>query len=155
MILFRLSSANNRGSEIANDVAYKQLYVMEAACPHLGADMSLADIEEYDGEDGEEHSAVVVCPWHRQAYLRCTPSHIVSDLVDRSCDRYDFDLATGKSETGLHACVYEVSVREPESGGEAEVWLEVPQGGTGWQLVNLRPVSEGKFVLLRPLSGMH
>lgn len=66
MILFRLSSASHHGSEAANDVAYKQLYAMEAACPHLGADMSLADIEEYCGEDGEEPSAVVVCPWHRQ-----------------------------------------------------------------------------------------
>lgn len=65
LILFRLSSINHHGPEIANDVAYKQLYAMESACPHLGADMSLADIEEYCGEDGEEPSAVVVCPWHR------------------------------------------------------------------------------------------
>ena len=62
------------------------------------------------------------------------------------CDRYDFDLATGKSETGLQACVYEVRVRQPETDGEAEVWIEAPQGGTGWQLVNIRPVSEGGSV---------
>ena len=49
---------------------------MEAACPHLGADMSLADIEEYCGEDGEEPSAVVVCPWHRQALPSSRPLHI-------------------------------------------------------------------------------
>jgi hypothetical protein len=61
LILFRLSSANHHGPEITNDVAYKQLYAMEAACPHLGADMSHADIEDYCGEDGEDHSAVIVC----------------------------------------------------------------------------------------------
>lgn len=38
---------------------------MEAACPHLGADMSYADIEDYCGEDEEDHSTVIVCPWHR------------------------------------------------------------------------------------------
>lgn len=65
MILFRLSSANPHGPEITNDVAYKQLYAMEAACPHLGADMSYADIEDYCEEDGEDHSTVIVCPWHR------------------------------------------------------------------------------------------
>jgi hypothetical protein len=64
LILFRLSPASPHEPEIANDMAYKRLYAMEAACPHLGADLSLADIEEYCGEDGEEQSAVVVCPWH-------------------------------------------------------------------------------------------
>lgn len=36
-----------------------QLYAMESNCPHLGADMSHAEIEEY------EESYVAVCPWHR------------------------------------------------------------------------------------------
>jgi hypothetical protein len=67
LILFRLSSTSYGAPGITNDVAYKPLYAMEAACPHLGADMSHADIEEYWGEDGEDHSTVVVCPWHRQA----------------------------------------------------------------------------------------
>ena len=65
-------------------------------------------------------------------------------LFNRYRDRYDFDLATGKSETGLQACVYEVRVRQPQSDGEPEVWVEAPREGTGWQLVSLRPVSEGK-----------
>jgi len=30
-------------------------------------------------------------------------------------DRYDFDLATRKSDTRLQACIYEVHVRQPES----------------------------------------
>lgn len=38
---------------------FSQLYIMESACPHLGADMSHAEIEECD--DG----VVAVCPWHR------------------------------------------------------------------------------------------
>jgi len=37
----------------------RQLYGMEASCPHLGADMSHAEIEECND------SVVTVCPWHR------------------------------------------------------------------------------------------
>jgi nitrite reductase/ring-hydroxylating ferredoxin subunit len=36
-----------------------QIYAMEAQCPHLGADLSHAEIEEY------EDDLVAVCPWHR------------------------------------------------------------------------------------------
>ena len=32
---------------------------MESSCPHLGADLSHAEIEEC------ETSVVAVCPWHR------------------------------------------------------------------------------------------
>lgn len=56
--------------------------------------------------------------------------------------RYDFDLATGHSETGLKACTYNVQLRVDDSGVE-NVWLETPDGGTNWRLVELRPVSEG------------
>ncbi|GJJ14422.1 hypothetical protein Clacol_008686 [Clathrus columnatus] len=72
---------------------------MESECPHLGADLSHADIEEADAE------VVAVCPWH--------------------------------SETGLKACTYNVDVRDDDS-----VWVETPEDGTGWELVELRPVSE-------------
>lgn len=51
LILFRLAAAGDD-----ND----QIYVMESACPHLGADMSHADIE-----DGDHGSLIAVCPWHR------------------------------------------------------------------------------------------
>ena len=37
----------------------RQIYVMESSCPHLGADLSHAEIEEC------ETSVVAVCPWHR------------------------------------------------------------------------------------------
>ena len=58
--------------------------------------------------------------------------------------RYDFDLKTGHSETGLKACTYSVDVRRSESNeSEDDVWVEVPEGGTNWRLVELRPVSEG------------
>lgn len=71
LILFRLADSGSLESrldtlDIANDRdnvlvdhKYKQLYLMESACPHLGADMSHADIEEC------EDSVVAVCPWHR------------------------------------------------------------------------------------------
>lgn len=52
--------------------------------------------------------------------------------------RYDFNLRTGISETGLKACTYHVDVR-----GDS-VWVETPEDGVGWELVELRPVSEGK-----------
>jgi nitrite reductase/ring-hydroxylating ferredoxin subunit len=43
---------------------------MEAACPHLGADLSHAEIEDLeppfdDSEYGHEPEKVIVCPWHR------------------------------------------------------------------------------------------
>ncbi|KAL1731975.1 hypothetical protein EV714DRAFT_207836 [Schizophyllum commune] len=90
---------------------------MEASCPHLGADMSHADIEEY-GDDDEDPTIVTVCPWHR----------------------YDFDLRTGKSETGMHTCTYAIDVRTED--GTENVYMETPFGGTGWRLIELRPVSE-------------
>lgn len=87
---------------------------MESTCPHLGADMSHAEIEEI------EENVVAVCPWHR----------------------YDFDLRTGKSETGLRACTYVVETRASEDGQDV-VWVEEPEGGKNWRVVELRPVSEG------------
>ncbi|KAI4522224.1 DUF455-domain-containing protein [Schizophyllum commune Loenen D] len=90
---------------------------MEASCPHLGADMSHADIEEYGDED-EDLTIVAVCPWHR----------------------YDFDLRTGKSETGMHTCTYAVDIRSEHD--VENVYMETPSGGTGWRLIELRPVSE-------------
>lgn len=56
--------------------------------------------------------------------------------------RYDFDLRTGESETGLKACTYTVEVRNDNNWVE-NVWVETPGGGTNWRLVELRPVSEG------------
>ncbi|EIN06535.1 DUF455-domain-containing protein [Punctularia strigosozonata HHB-11173 SS5] len=88
---------------------------MESSCPHLGADMSHAEIEEC------ETSMVAVCPWHR----------------------YDFDLQTGKSETGLKACTYAVEVRPRTAEDDKQyVWLQPPDDGSNWRVVELRPVSE-------------
>ncbi|KAI0339942.1 DUF455-domain-containing protein [Trametopsis cervina] len=120
LILFRLEPAqaefvqsNSNGHEDAtmNEIK-RQMYAMEAQCPHLGADISHADIEEC------ESSLVLVCPWHR----------------------YDFDLETGHSDTGLKACTYALDIRPGEDGDI--VFVEAPEGGTNWQLVELRPVSE-------------
>lgn len=93
---------------------------MESTCPHLGADLSHADIEDTDV------GLVAVCPWHR----------------------YDFDLRTGHSETGLKACTYRVEIRADEVKGEEVVWIESPSGVGGWEVVELRPVSEGLILHL-------
>ncbi|KAG8833801.1 hypothetical protein FRC17_010042 [Serendipita sp. 399] len=87
---------------------------MEAQCPHLGADLSHAEIEEYNDD------IVAVCPWHR----------------------YDFNLRTGVSETGLRACVYEVQLRSTEEGDAEDLWIETPPSAEIWEVVDVRPVSE-------------
>ncbi|EPS93160.1 hypothetical protein FOMPIDRAFT_102038 [Fomitopsis schrenkii] len=115
LILFRLTPNISPTDDSAQPerVDKQQIYAMEATCPHLGADMSHADIEECDT------GLVAVCPWHR----------------------YDFDLRTGASETGLKACTYNVDVR-PDDAGIETVWIQSPENGTHWRLVELRPVSE-------------
>lgn len=57
--------------------------------------------------------------------------------------RYDFDLRTGKSETGLGACTYSVEVKVDFIDGIDKVYMETPSVGSEWRLVELRPVSEG------------
>lgn len=120
MILFRLSpsestvAAENKECHPATHQTHDQIYVMESSCPHLGADLSHAEIEEC------ETTMVVVCPWHR----------------------YDFDLRTGKSETGLGACTYSVEVKVDFIDGIDKVYMETPSVGSEWRLVELRPVSE-------------
>lgn len=66
LLLFRLAAKDGPSSQSRDflsdeSVSYlaEQIYVMESACPHLGADMSHADIEEC------ETGLVAVCPWHR------------------------------------------------------------------------------------------
>jgi hypothetical protein len=56
--------------------------------------------------------------------------------------RYDFDLKTGKSETGLRTCTYPVEVRDDD--GVENVYMEAPTEGSSWRLVEFRPVSEGR-----------
>ncbi|KAG8871276.1 hypothetical protein FRB98_000939, partial [Tulasnella sp. 332] len=116
LIVFRLSALSDSESEanLAHDDHASQIFAMESTCPHLGADLSHADIEDTDV------GLVAVCPWHR----------------------YDFDLRTGYSETGLKACTYRVEIRADEAKGEEAVWIESPSGAGGWEVVELRPVSE-------------
>ncbi|WWC64672.1 uncharacterized protein I303_107283 [Kwoniella dejecticola CBS 10117] len=94
-----------------------ELYCMEETCPHLGAPLSHAEIEDI------EDTKAIVCPWHQ----------------------YDFDLNDGSSSTGLQACTYEVQVRGGQD--EAEVWIEAPHLSPSapqrdWELVEMRGVSE-------------
>ncbi|KAG8846005.1 hypothetical protein FRB91_001263 [Serendipita sp. 411] len=124
LLIFRLSGgilANSSQSTLGfkqtqaiRDGKEMQIYAMEAQCPHLGADLSHAEIEECDDE------VVAVCPWHR----------------------YDFNLKTGISETGLRACVYEVQLRTEEDSTEEDVWIETPPSAESWEVVSIRPVSE-------------
>lgn len=66
LILFRLSpSQSNEDKDSERQIGGRddpqQIYAMEANCPHLGADLSHAEIEEC------ETGLVAVCPWHRWA----------------------------------------------------------------------------------------
>ena len=97
--------------------------------------MSHAEIEEC------EDSVVAVCPWHRYLFNYLDIQKEWTQL----CARYDFDLKTGKSETGLRACTYSVEVKTNSDTGKETVYMESPEGGTHWRLIELRPVSEGKF----------
>lgn len=132
LLLFRLSSAADEKHEF---------YSMESKCPHLGADLGHADVEDSVvvsscrvlflpglGEVWWEltrlldpvvpaHPSFQVCPWHQ----------------------YDFDLSDGHSSTGMRLCVYQVEVRNNF------VHVESPgaPGEDGWELVKFEPVSEG------------
>lgn len=100
-----------------------QIYAMEAQCPHLGADLSHAEIEDY------EDDLVAVCPWHR----------------------YDFSLKTGKSETGLRACVYDVEIRQDNTEDKpSTLWIETPTNNEEWEMVDVRPVSEAFAETTKP-----
>jgi hypothetical protein len=57
--------------------------------------------------------------------------------------RYDFDLRTGKSETGLQACTYAVEIKTDPEDDVEKVYIETPRSGDNWRLIELRPVSEG------------
>lgn len=155
LILFRLSTINESGSQEAlelnefqqtkdqtiarvTNADQRQIYVMESSCPHLGADMSHADIEEC------ETGMVAVCPWHRFVF-----AGLLAECPNSGPFRYDFDLKTGKSETGLKACTYDVEVKVDPKDGLEKVFMQTPEGGNNWRLVELRPVSEGRFVHLR------
>ena len=54
-----ITSAASQDVLSSRNPAFSQLYIMESACLHLGADLSHADIEECDT------GVVAVCPWHR------------------------------------------------------------------------------------------
>ncbi|KIO15720.1 hypothetical protein M407DRAFT_58265, partial [Tulasnella calospora MUT 4182] len=123
IVIFRLSSTTGNEPDGGSDSTRNsgspstdamQLYAMESTCPHLGADMGHADIEDTDV------GLVAVCPWHR----------------------YDFDLKTGHSETGLRACTFEIQIRSGGDGLDDQyIWVEAPGDGD-WEVVEVRPVSE-------------
>ncbi|WWD19565.1 hypothetical protein CI109_104026 [Kwoniella shandongensis] len=131
LLLFRInkpeSDLTNGDSSLAGPSwRAPELYCMEETCPHLGAPMSHAEIQDI------EDTKAIVCPWHQ----------------------YDFDLKDGSSSTGLQACTYEVQVKGSEN--DAEIWVEAPhaEGSTAsrtWELVEMRGVSE-EFLDPPPIS---
>ncbi|WWC71932.1 uncharacterized protein I206_105891 [Kwoniella pini CBS 10737] len=119
LLLFRITKPEESISSETIGPSWKapELYCMEETCPHLGAPLSHAEIEDI------EDTKAIVCPWHQ----------------------YDFDLNDGSSSTGLQACTYEVQVKGIE--GNAEVWVEAPHPSPNapqrqWELVEMRGVSE-------------
>ncbi|KAK8853153.1 hypothetical protein IAR55_003854 [Kwoniella newhampshirensis] len=122
LLLFRINKPDSSVVDEEHQTAgpswkAPELYCMEETCPHLGAPMSHAEIQDI------EDAKAIVCPWHQ----------------------YDFDLRDGSSSTGLQACTYEVQVKGSEN--DAEVWVEAPhaEGSTSsreWELVEMRGVSE-------------
>ncbi|SPO38864.1 related to Rieske [2Fe-2S] domain protein [Pseudozyma flocculosa] len=121
LLIFRFPSA-----DAATPSAY---YCMEATCPHLGAPLENATIEENEPLDDVEEieDFVVVCPWHE----------------------YDFSLRTGESSHGIKACVYACQVRD-----DGQLWIDAPAPAQhvaaaeseakkdAWDIVEIRPVSE-------------
>ena len=59
-------------------------------------------------------------------------------------------MRTGKSDTGLKACVYRQEVRQGPDG--PSVWVEPPDEGRDWKAVEFRPVSEGVIAFLHVLN---
>jgi hypothetical protein len=79
LLLFRLSEDD--GGDPTSPQK-KQLYVMEASCPHLGADLSHAEIEDLEEED-HDFEKVIVCPWHRYAVSYKFPSNLYNVTVPK------------------------------------------------------------------------
>ncbi|CAD6896553.1 unnamed protein product [Tilletia controversa] len=113
-----------------------KFYCMEATCPHLGAPLENASIEDVEDED-EIEDAVIVCPWHE----------------------YDFSLRTGESSTGMSTCVYTIEERD------GQIWIDPPKPEAGssddWEIVELRPISEAftsreqNVNLTSQMNGLH
>ncbi|GAA6037094.1 hypothetical protein JCM8097_008727 [Rhodosporidiobolus ruineniae] len=99
-------------------------YSIANECPHLGLPLEGGDIEDlFDDVSADEDDAgdnlsgpIITCPFHQ----------------------YDFDMKSGTSSTGSHACTYRIEVRS-----DGTVWLE-PPGNTGddWRVLGVRAVSE-------------
>ncbi|KAG5850717.1 hypothetical protein ANANG_G00085410 [Anguilla anguilla] len=77
-------SALGHNSDVCLFFIQGEFFAMDARCAHAGGPLCEGDIEEADGV------LQVFCPWHD----------------------YDFNIRTGKSQTGLQQEVYEVKVEE-------------------------------------------
>lgn len=157
LLLFRLSPL------IANN---PDLYCMESICPHMGAGLSHAPITITSAGDEDKVEAADDMAGDLDERLNIALEQEMKDMEDIvdpgsktiTCPwhRYDFDLDTGQSSTGMSMCVYKVEVRACGVDGGREVWVEEPElegterdaagdstNGSGqWEVVELRGVSE-------------
>ena len=108
---FSTLPGNNYGPESQTAWHTNNHTSQSPARPHLVVDMLHSNVD---------HSTTIVCPWHRRGpppfMLRSGPS------IHRY-DRYDLDLAAGKSETGFRACIYKVS-DSPSQMERRKFWLK-------------------------------
>lgn len=103
-----------------------RFYAIESECPHAGGPMLDAEVvaEEPETDDIEDlfDNVVAVCPWHS----------------------YDFNLITGESSTGFHACTWRAFVDEGPDGTRA-VFLEGPESSGDWLVKSIEGVSESEW----------
>ncbi|GAA5845746.1 hypothetical protein JCM9279_006093 [Rhodotorula babjevae] len=96
-----------------------EYYSIANECPHLGLPLEGGDIEDLCADDDEldlRNSPVVICPFHN----------------------LDFNLGSGSSSSGMHACTYRLELR---NGGE--LWMEPPGDlGDDYRVIGIRSVSE-------------
>ena len=111
-----------------------RFYAIESECPHAGGPMLDAEVvaEEPETDDIEElfDNVVAVCPWHS----------------------YDFNLITGESSTGFHACTWRAFVDEGPDGTRA-VFLEGPESSGDWLVRSIEGVSESELGICVDCTG--
>lgn len=123
---------------------------MEAACPHLGAPLESAPLESRG--DDEIEDLVVVWYMHRLTQPVRARAHAGGMYVAFLTQQYDFQLSSGESSTGLSSCIYPVDVQGDDVliGPPTD---DVRDRESVWELVEIRPVSEGTLRASRSLCA--
>lgn len=132
------------------DDGQARYYCMEAACPHLGAPLESAPLESRG--DDEIEDLVVVWYVHRLTQPVRARAHAGGMYVAFLTQQYDFQLSSGESSTGLSSCIYPVDVQGDDVliGPPTD---DVRDRESVWELVEIRPVSEGTLRASRSLCA--